>query len=252
MTVTSDATSTISSSKQNPWIAASSTSNPTVTVTPISDTSSKSSSTPNAPRYFTMRNVPGDGDCMFQAIALGAATSLGLGANMALLRMIAKETRQVVASVLESSGNLYIEQSRLVSAQQLLTSAAKQEGIAPEEYLTLLRKEGTDGGLYGGGPELTVLSNVLRRPISVYELKEDLAVNSQGNNNIRLSVDSYCPIVCKGVFGEPVFQDPCLMIPNAAILSNLQPGAYSWHLHILVVNAGKEKHACVLLPQYPT
>ena len=30
-------------------------------------------------RVFTMRNVPGEGDCMFLAVALAAATSMGLG-----------------------------------------------------------------------------------------------------------------------------------------------------------------------------
>ena len=199
-------------------------------------------------RQFTMRNVPGDGDCMFQATALAAATSLGLGANMVLLRTIAKETRQVVASILESKGNLYIEQSRFVPARQLLSSAAKQEGITPEEYLILLRKEGSEGGLYGGGPELAVLSNVLRRPISVYEL-EDHSSTSPVENSAMDS--SSCSIVCKGVFGAPIFRDPCQSIPDSAILSNLQPGAYSWHLHILVVDSGRDKHACVLLPQSP-
>lgn len=194
-------------------------------------------------RKFTMRNVPGDGDCMFQAAALAAATSWGLGANMVLLRKIAKETRQVVASILESEGNLYIEQARLVSAKQLLKSAAQQEGVTPDEYLSLLRKEGSEGGLYGGGPELTVLSNVLRRPISIYEL--DTTTDSA-------TTKDPCPrIVCLGVFGNPLFADPCQKISDSAILLNLQPGAYSWHLHILVVDTGAEKHACVLLPQTP-
>ena len=183
---------------------------------------------------------------MFQATALAAATSLGLGANMVLLRTIAKETRQVVASILESEGNLYIEQSRFVPARQLLKSAARQEGITPEEYLTLLRKEGSEGGLYGGGPELAVLSNVLRRPISVYELEDDNSAVEAVEDNVTCS-----RIVCKGIFGAPIFQDPCRSIPDSAVLSNLQPGAYSWHLHILVVDAGGEKHACVLLPQSP-
>ena len=198
-------------------------------------------------RQFTMRNVPGEGDCMFQATALAAATSFGLGANMVLLRTIAKDTRQVVASILESEGNLYIEQSRFVPARQLLKSAARQEGITPEEYLTLLRKEGSEGGLYGGGPELAVLSNVLRRPISVYELDDDNSPEAVEVN----ATDSCCRIICKGIFGAPIFRDPCRSILDSAVLSNLQPGAYSWHLHILVVDAGGEKHACVLLPQSP-
>jgi hypothetical protein len=140
---------------------------------------------------------------------------------------------------------LYIEKSRLVPARHLLNCAAKDMGVTPEEYLALLRKEGSEGGLYGGGPELTVLSNVLRRPISIYELD-----NALGQENV-CEDDSSSRLVCKGTFGAPLFADPCRKISNSAILSNIQPGAYSWHLHILVVDAGAEKHACVLLPQSP-
>jgi hypothetical protein len=50
-----------------------------------------------------------------------------------------------------------------------------------------------------------------------------------------------------------VFGDPLARIPESAVhgLSHsLLPGAYSWHLHILVVPTSPvEKHACVLLPQ---
>ena len=46
-----------------------------------------------------------------------------------------------------------------------------------------------------------------------------------------------------------MFQDPLFSIPESAVLSGLQPGAYSWHLHMLIVDASfNEKHACVLLP----
>lgn len=207
---------------------------------------------------FTMRNVPGDGDCMFLAVALAAATSMGLGGNDALLRAISRETREVVAQVLESPGNLHIAKERIVAAKDLLHSAAREEGLTPEEYLNGLRKEGSQGGLYGGGPELTVLANVLRRPISVYEIDpststtstngEDAAENEEG----VVVPGSSCRIVCQGIFGDGVFSDPCATIPDSAILSGVQPGAYSWQLHILVLDVSpEEKHACVLLPQKP-
>jgi OTU-like cysteine protease len=231
---------------------------------------------PQPPQYFTMRNVPGDGDCMFLAVALAAATSMGLGANDVLLRAISRETRAVVAQVLNSttSTTLYIEGDRIVSAQSLLQSAARQEGgMSPDDYLRQLQKEGRDGGLYGGGPELTVLSNILRRPISIYELASpqqqqqqpqqlvQLVQQGQSNGNTGGTVtdttttattsssSSFGRLQCMGVFGHPRFADPCLSIPNSAVLSGVQPGAYSWHLHILVLTMlSGEKHACVLLP----
>lgn len=205
-------------------------------------------------RIFTMRNVPGEGDCMFLAVALATLTSMGLGGNDALLRAVSRETRAVVASVFEKgSGNLVIEGKRLVTAQSLLKSAAQSEGVSTDQYLDLLRKEGIDGGLYGGGPELAVLANVLRRPISIYELAEGDNNNEEANDSNSNSEiqQQQQPIYCAGTFGESTFADPLTSIPESAILSNTLPtGAYSWHLHILVVDVSPiEKHACVLLPQ---
>ena len=195
-------------------------------------------------RSFTMRNVPGTGDCMFLAVALATSTSMGLGGNDALLRAISRESRHVVAQILSSpEGNLFIEGQRFVRAKDLLMASSQKEGITPEEYVRRLRLEGSLGGLYGGGPELTVLSNVLRRPISIYELSNQNDAftnnNTQDQQNIR----------CCGVFGAGVFDDPCKSVPHSAVLAQPTLGAYSWHLHILVVDVGHEKHACVLLPQ---
>jgi hypothetical protein len=201
---------------------------------------------------FTMRNVPGEGDCMFMAVALAAATSMGIGGNNVLLRAISIETRKVVAQIMNSTGNLHIEENRIVPCKDLLRSAAKKEGLAPNEYLHLLQKEGRNGGIQGGGPELVVLSNVLRRPISIYELEKP-SLSSLVVTDDFASSDEVCPLQCMGIFGGGVFEDPCLQIPNSAVLSGVQPGAYSWHLHILVLDvASGQKHACVLLPLSPT
>lgn len=184
---------------------------------------------------------------MFLAVALATLTSMGLGGNDTLLRAISRETRDVVATVLEApSGHLVIEGKRLVTAHTLLRSAAKGEGLSTEEYLVQLRKEGIEGGLYGGGPELTVLANLLRRPISIYEIDHTRYEQSQQEEGDV----SY--IQRMGVFGKDFFQDPLKELPESAILTHpwVHKGAYSWHLHILVVDTSpSEKHACVLLPQ---
>ena len=154
----------------------------------------------------------------------------------ALLRAITRETRLAVARVLTTPGNLLIDDTqRLVSSEQLLRQYSKAAGKTTQEYIDLLQTEGRNGGLYGGGPELAVLSNILRRPISIYELDE--VVNQE-----------VAQIVCKGTFGS--FEDPLLQVEKSAVLNVNLPGAYSWHIHILIVDANaKDKHACVLLPQ---
>lgn len=209
---------------------------------------------------FTLRNVPGEGDCMFQAVALASFASVGLGGNDVLLRAITRELRSLTASVLEQPSEdndekyLVVTGSRLVSASRLLASAAHQEGLSRDDYLAALRREGIDGGLYGGGPELTVLCNILRRPITIYEVAETNNNSSQTNGETTDDTESICRIVPKGTFGGARFADPLAAVPHAAVhalSSSILPGAYSWHLHILVVET-PEKHACVLLPQQPT
>lgn len=215
---------------------------------------------------------------MFLAVALATSTSMGLGANNALLNAVAQETRDVVAQILSSPhGHLHVAGRRIVRVRDLLKNAANNENVTMERYIEMLR----DGSLQGGGPELTVLSNVLRRPISIYELdenenpiqdasddagetsenentegKEDGGAKGRNDNRVTNGDDrtralpSNYRIKCVGSFGD-LFKDPCSEIPNSAVTAGVMPGAYSWHIHILVVDAGPgEKHACALLPNH--
>ena len=184
-------------------------------------------------QYFVLRNVPGDGDCVFHAVLSSVYISMGMlnpdyttttSSNM--LSSMVYEMRNVVANFLSSpEGTLYVSNKphgkrRLVRCTDLLTSAANGEAMSREEYLQKLRMPGRKGGLYGGGPELTVLSNVLRRPISIYHLSQstttevDTTTNDGdgGDMNRRL-----CKIDRVGVFGEGLFEDPCSSIPNSVI-----------------------------------
>ena len=232
------------------------------------NTAELSTSSVSSPHVFTMRNVPGNGDCMFLAVALATLASVGLGGNDTLLNAIAQETRQLVATILQQTDGYLVVDVRqgkpvVVSTQALLKQATQQEGfLSISEYLQALTTPGEQGGLYGGGPELTVLANALRRPISIYEVSSSaspLSPDALLENMARGAIT--CPIECVGTFGNMIFDDPLLSIPQSAVLqvshgpdgppTPALPGAYSWHLHILVVETDYpgEKHACVLLPQ---
>ncbi|KAL7480702.1 hypothetical protein ACHAW6_006366 [Cyclotella cf. meneghiniana] len=251
-------------------------------------------------QYFVLRNVPGDGDCVFHAVLSSVFISMGmLNPDAAFtssdwMSSMVFEMRSVVANFLTSpDGTLYVNnkpRKRLVRCRDLLLSAAKSEGLTSEEYLTKLRLPGRLGGLYGGGPELTVLSNILRRPISIYHLKPP-----QNNFELQKDVDSTrmegpCKIERVAVFGEGLFEDPCSTIPNSVVSNAVfftmnkrakqrstqtqteptltqqepsnssgatsstlsSPFKCSWHVHILIADASeREKHACVLLPSAP-
>lgn len=223
-------------------------------------------------QYFVMRNTPGDGDCVFHAVLSSTFISMGMLNPDAVfsntMASMALEMRDVVAKFLSSpEGILYVTNKpvkRIVRCRDLLMSAANKEGLTPEEYLAKLRQPGKQGGLYGGGPELTVLSNILRRPISIYHLKETTS---------GATADNYCEIERMGSFGEGLFQDPGQSIPDGVVSNAVfftldgramqqtgqllssslsSPLKCSWHLHILIADASdNEKHATVLLPSVP-
>lgn len=235
-------------------------------------------------QFFVLRNVPGDGDCIFRAVLSSVFISMGMlnpdaaFTSNELMSSMVYEMRSVVANFLTSpDGTLYVNnkpRKRLVRCRDLLVSAAKSEGLTTEEYLAKLRLPGRMGGLYGGGPELTVLSNILRRPISVYHLEQ---------SQTPADVENICKIELVGTFGEGLYEDPCNMIPNSVVSNAVfftmnrkskqeptstapmhdktssassstlsSPFKASWHLHILIADASKnEKHACVLLPSAP-
>ena len=225
-------------------------------------------------QYFVLRNVPGDGDCVFHAVLGSVCISMGMlnpdasSLNNSVSSM-ALEMRRVVANFLSSpDGTLYVNnkpRKRIVRCRDLLQSAAKNEGLSAEEYLTKLRQPGKLGGLYGGGPELTVLSNILRRPISIFHIdnKQSTSHNTE---------EKSCHLQRMGVFGEGLFEDPGQSVPDSVVTNAVfftldgressqrmdqslsaisSPLKCSWHLHILIADAGQEKHACVLLPSVP-
>jgi hypothetical protein len=230
-------------------------------------------------QFFVLRNVPGAGDCIFHAVLSSVFISMGFmnpDATFAksdnLVSSMALEMRHVVANYLSSpDGVLYVNNKpvkRIVRCQDLLSSAAKTEGLSRDEYLTRLRQPGKLGGLYGGGPELTVLSNILRRPISIYHLKQQQQHHIMSTSNKNTT--THCELERMGVFGEGLFEDQCQSIPDSVIsnavfftvtdgtqqtksgLSSTSistPLKSSWHLHVLIADAGEnEKHASVLLP----
>lgn len=223
-------------------------------------------------QFFVMKNVAGDGDCVFQAVLSSVFISMGMmnpdAAFSSTMSSMALEMRKFVAQFLSSpEGTLYVNpqqtRKRIVRCKDLLQSAATNEGLTAKEYLSKLCKSGKKGGLYGGGPELTVLSNIVRRPISIYHLKPQ-------SSSDGATVDTFCEIERMGVFGEGLFEDTCTSIPDSVISNAIfftmgrgtqgpglsqvlgSPLKCSWHLHILIADASAtEKHATVLLPSVP-
>jgi hypothetical protein len=152
-----------------------------------------------------IRQVPGDGCCLFHAIAI----SLNIIQEKRHLRMddvhslrelksMSRSLRHMAVRCLRSCTDLrnnnyaaaisssddknksvsiantkkkiyrrlFIQGYETMATNQLLNDVSIQYGITPEEYCNLMEQD----SYWGGGPEIVALCNVLERPIHVYEL----------------------------------------------------------------------------------
>jgi hypothetical protein len=119
-----------------------------------------------------IRQVPGDGNCLFNAI-IACLNKVESGRhysfqNLGKLRRMASKVRKEAVDFLAKNPNrrLYLNHGMHIKCQSLLDSISAQFGISTQEYCEMMRKD----GFWAGGPEILALCNLLRRPIHVYEL----------------------------------------------------------------------------------
>jgi len=146
------------------------------------------------------RQVPGDGNCLFYAIAVG----LGLiekgvhpSNERKALWSLATRLRKTAVDYLQEDPEreIFLEGEECWTASILLEVAAQQYSTTVEKYCRNMRSPSDWGDgeeKWGGGPEIVALANYLKRPIFVYELM------CKGNR--------FCfhRIAC---FGSPLFDD---------------------------------------------
>jgi hypothetical protein len=121
-----------------------------------------------------IRQVPGDGNCLFHSISTCVAysvngTHLDLKniKNLQWLYQNSARLRQQAVDCLEQKRKLlFLQGHEYLKAHELVEAAASQYGISGPEYCSLMRQD----SYWGGGPEIVALCNVLQRPIHVYEL----------------------------------------------------------------------------------
>jgi len=120
----------------------------------------------------TVRQVPGDGNCLFHSIA----TCLSYAANgthvcmrdTSNLYAVSRTLRAAAVDCLSQNPHrrLFLQGGESLRAGELVSAAAAQYDLTGEEYCEQMRRD----SYWGGGPEIVALCNVLRRPIHVYEL----------------------------------------------------------------------------------
>ncbi|EED89926.1 predicted protein [Thalassiosira pseudonana CCMP1335] len=122
-----------------------------------------------------IRQVPGDGNCLFHSIAVclykvvnGTHISMDSPRSIHQLRCQSLHLRNCAVDVLQNvpRKRLFLQGEEYLEANELLGAAAAQFELDGEEYCELMRKE----SYWGGGPEIVALCNYLQRPIHIYEL----------------------------------------------------------------------------------
>lgn len=119
-----------------------------------------------------IRQVPGDGSCLFHSLSLCLrhaknGTHWDLKNDIEDLFTYSQSLRQSAVDCLaDDSRKLFVQGREWLTAKELVDIAAAQYEMTGDEYCQAMR----DDTVWGGGPEIVALSNVLRRPIHVYEL----------------------------------------------------------------------------------
>lgn len=166
-----------------------------------------------------IRQVPGDGNCLFHSISLclcqavnGTQWDLSPlsnsyvahgGASVASIDEPQQQQQhnvqsqsppptlddlyvhshqlraRAVACLRDARRRLYLQGRESLKSTELVSAAAQQYGMSRESYCESMQED----SVWGGGPEIVALCNLLQRPIHVYELATVATTESNKNNN---------------------------------------------------------------------
>lgn len=145
---------------------------------------------------FSVRQVPGDGSCLFHSIC-SCVTFMRFRRHMKFDRKmynLSTSLRHIAVNALVSNQTMCIENNDIIDGQSLLSMASDQYNLTKNEYCRIM----LDPKTWGGGPEIIALSNFFHCPIHIYQLNS-----------------TFCPNTCKQQFclslfakvGSPVFDN---------------------------------------------
>lgn len=127
-------------------------------------------------RRVRVRQVPGDGNCLFHSLSTCLIRAerrahVDMRDDAETLYRTSRWLRSAAVDCLASRPRrvLFLQGEERLRAADLVEAAAGQYNMTGEDYCEVMRRE----SYWGGGPEIVALCNVLRRPIHVYELAED-------------------------------------------------------------------------------
>ena len=118
---------------------------------------------------FLVRQVPGDGGCLFHALTVCLDYRYSKKHNdfTSRHRKISNKIRKLAVNLLmRDNDTLIMDNKETITSSQLLGIVADHYNMTTHEYCKKMVQPNT----WGGGPEIVAISNHLKRPIHVYEL----------------------------------------------------------------------------------
>lgn len=117
---------------------------------------------------YWVRQVPGAGSCLFDAIALSYVNSNTTTHQPydKVMKSLSRRLRKSAVETLLSNVTLPLANDESISSQKLLELTAQEYNISPSQYCQLMLRSST----WGGGPEILAISQLLNRSINIFEV----------------------------------------------------------------------------------
>lgn len=158
-----------------------------------------------------IRQVPGNGSCLFLAIAASLlcyespTNDVKSHPSMSEVQKLSVKLRNQAVDVLSESiqqnQDLVMQMDESIAASRLVELAAEQHGITSNEYLKNMRNV----QVWGGGPEIVALANGLKCNIVLLETVDMDTTKYSDANAIYLRISAKFGPILKHEFKPPIY-----------------------------------------------
>jgi hypothetical protein len=164
---------------------------------------------PDSGEKFRIRQVPGDGGCLFHALTVALIFE-----KTGVHRVFDDKTREMsdklrklsVLLLKRKDVTLFIENGEATTSSELLRIVSEHYNMTEREYCDQMLLSNS----WGGGPEIVALCNHLQRPVHVYDLRRKSSKEGKERGDVKWCAENACELYCLqvcGKFGSPQYDD---------------------------------------------